>query len=230
MRSQDADLALHLLDRSGEVPPVGVPGDRPQGLLLAAAPDHDRKATRAPNWKWAMTERPEVVATALRARHLLTAQEGGDRGHGLVEPIEPIAEAAAEVDPVGRVLVLEPGAAEPEPGSAAGDVVDRDRRLGGQAGVTEGVGADHEPEVRTLGHRGPGSQQGRALEDVLVRVAHDRVEVVPGPERVQPGGVGGAGGVAQLGDFAIGDSRFRRGSGASPGWMGLFFFQPAWWG
>ena len=37
----------------------------------------------------------------------------------LVEPVEPLAEAAAEVDPEGVVLALEPGAADAEDRAAA---------------------------------------------------------------------------------------------------------------
>ena len=47
---------------------------------------------------------------------------------GLVEPVQPLADAGPEVDPEGVVLALEPGAADAEDRPAARDVVQRRRR------------------------------------------------------------------------------------------------------
>ena len=56
-------------------------------------------------------------------------------------------ELAEEVDAEGVVLALEPGAADAEHGPAARDVVERRGELGGEPGVAERVGPDHQPET-----------------------------------------------------------------------------------
>ena len=56
--------------------------------------------------------------------------------------------------------------------------------LGDEARVAERVGADEQAEPRPLGGRAQAASSRPALEDRLVRVAEDRVEVVPRPEVV----------------------------------------------
>jgi catechol 2,3-dioxygenase-like lactoylglutathione lyase family enzyme len=104
----------------------------------------------------------DLVAGHQRAHHL----------EGLLEPVEPIAEAAPELDPEGGVLALVPATAQPEDGPTAADVVDGRDGLGHDGRVAEGVGTDEEPQAGTCRHRGPGGQARIAFEDGTVRVAH----------------------------------------------------------
>ena len=70
--------------------------------------------------------------------------------HGLVEPVQTVADARAEVDAERGVLGLEPGAADPEHGPPAGQVVEGRDLLDHQRRVAERVGPDHQPEGRAL--------------------------------------------------------------------------------
>ena len=54
--------------------------------------------------------------------------------------------------------------------------------LGDEARVPERVGTDEEPQSRLLRLAGPRVEQRPALEDRLVRVAEDRVNVIPRPQ------------------------------------------------
>ena len=98
-------------------------GDDPQRLPLAGAADHDRQVG---------LERgrldPQVVervAAAGRAGDLVAVEQvARDVAGGLRQPVEPLPEAGAEVDPEGAMLALEPGAAEAHDRAAAADVVD----------------------------------------------------------------------------------------------------------
>ena len=69
--------------------------------------------------------------------------------------------------PIGVVLALEPGAADRQDRPAVADVVERRGQLGGQAGVAEGVGADHQADPDPAGQRGPRGEHGPAFEDRL---------------------------------------------------------------
>ena len=103
---------------------VGVLRDGPERLLLPAAADDDREVR---------LDRPreadEVVDPVRPAlvRHLVAVEDAADDPDRLVEPVEPLAVALPEVDPVGDVLELEPRAAEPEDRAAAAHVVERRR-------------------------------------------------------------------------------------------------------
>ena len=92
------------------------------------------------------------------------------------------------------MLDLEPRAADAQDRPAAADVVDRRDGLGREPRIPEGVRPDEQPEADPLGGLGERRERGVALEDRLVRVAEDRVEVVPRPERVVAELVGPAAG------------------------------------
>ena len=68
-----------------------------------------------------------------------------------------------------------------------------------EARVAERVGPDEQPEPRPLGRHAAAARARPALEDRLVRVAEDRVEVVPRPEVVVAEPVDALGGVEHLG-------------------------------
>ena len=94
----------------------------------------------------------ERVEAALVAEPLAIEQAAHEHDR-LVEPVEPLARAAEELDPEAVVLALEPGAADAEHGPAVRDVVERRGELGGQARVAERVRADHQPEPHPRRHR-----------------------------------------------------------------------------
>ena len=115
---------------------------------------------------------------------MLAVEEAAHRPDRLVEPVQALAEARPELDPVGPVLGLHPRAADAQDRPAAADVVEGRRGLGHDPWVAERVGADEQPEAGPLGLRRPRGERRPALEDRLVGVAEDRVEVVPRPEVV----------------------------------------------
>ena len=168
------------VERAHPVPHVGVAGDRPQGLLLAAAADHDRQVLL--DRQRAVAQVVERVVAARLGGHRLAVEQPPHRADRFVEPVEPLAEAAPELDAVGGVLGLHPRAADAEDRPAVADVIERRGGLGDEPGVAERVGADQQAEPGLLGLARPGVEQRPALEDRLVRVAEDRVEVVPRPE------------------------------------------------
>ena len=123
------------------------------------------------------------LVTAIRGRgDRLPVEHAAHRGDRLVEPVEALAEPAPELEAVGLVLELHPGAADPQDGPAAADVVEGRGRLRDDTGIPERVGAHEKPEPSLLGRHRPGRQHRPALEDRLVRVTEDGVEVVPRPE------------------------------------------------
>src|SRR5262249_17317642 len=123
-----APAAKHLvllsdaLDAAARVPRVGVLRDGVERLPLARAADQDRQA---------LLEGRRIVPDALRAveaatgARLLLVEHPMHQLDRLVEPVEPLARALAERDPEGRVLGLEPRAADAEVGAAARNVVER---------------------------------------------------------------------------------------------------------
>ena len=202
MPPQDLDLVAQEVDTAAAIPALRVLRHRAQRLLLAFPTDHEGQLAGTAIGQGLVLQVVEVVVTIRGRGDRLTSQERGDAGHRLVEPVQALAEAGPEIDAVGGVLVLEPGATEAQPGPTAADVIDGHGRLGGQAGVAEGVGTDHEAELDAFGRRGPGGQECPALEDRLQRVAHDGVEVVPRPQAVDADRVGKPGDLSKV--FPIG--------------------------
>ena len=94
----------------------------------------------------------------------------------------------------------------PEDRPAVADVVERGGGLGDEPRIAERVGADEQAEPGPLGLARPGVEQRPALEDRLVRVAEDRVQVVPRPEV----------GVAETIDPFGGIEHLRPGRGLAP--------------
>ena len=172
-------MCVQDLDRAHGVPHVGVPGDRAQRLLLAAAADHDRQV------------RPGPVAAPWRRSSKRTDRRAADvtvspsRAPGRPRRPRRASRAAgrspAEVDAVRVVLQLEPRAAETEDGAPAADVVERRRRLRHEPRVAERVRADEQAEPEAFGGHRPAGERRPALEDRLVRVAEDRVAGGPRP-------------------------------------------------
>jgi hypothetical protein len=130
---------LQLIRARKPLPDVPVARGHVQAAFLARRADHDRD----PGLKG---ERgmPDVVELVLLAvmRDLPAGQQIADDGERLLEPVEPLPERPARVDPVGTVLELDIAGPEPQDRPPAADVVDRDRHLGHDTRIAERVGAD----------------------------------------------------------------------------------------
>src|SRR5665647_313591 len=110
----------------------------------------------------------------------------------LPEPAQPLRETRAELDAEVEMLLLEPGGAEAEDRPAAADLVERRGHLRHEGRVADRIRPDHEPNPDALGRSRPGRDRQPSLEDGTVRVADDRVEVVPRPQRRIPLTIGAA--------------------------------------
>ena len=132
----------------------------------------------------------EPVEPARVAEALAVEQAAHDLD-GLVQPVETLAHGRPEVDPEGLVLPREPGPADPEDRPPAGHVVQRRRELGRVTGVAEGVRPDHQPHAHPRGPRRDRAHREPALQDRLLPRPEDRVQVVPGPDGVPAGFLGG---------------------------------------
>ena len=126
----------------------------------------------------------ERVSPAGRAGDGLAVKQVADRGNGLRQPVQPLAEAAAEVEAERVVLQAEPGSAEAHDRPAAADVVDGGDRLDARPGLRNVFAPTNRPELCLLGCHGNRGQGGVALDDGLVRVTEDGEQVVPGPDVV----------------------------------------------
>ena len=134
----------------------------------------------------------ELVAAVLGRGDAATVEQRAHGRHGLIHPRQPLTCATAKVDAVPIVLVLEPRSTETEDRPAIADVIERRDQLGHLCRIAERIGADEQPELRPTGDLGPRAERQPALEDRLLRLAKDRVQMVPRPEML----------VAQLIDLA----------------------------
>ena len=186
------------LERAHRVPHVGVAGDRPERLLLAAAADHDRQVGLDRQRAVAqVVER--VVAARRRGDRLAVEQPAASR-----RPIRRASRAA------GRTRCRSRCRGPCAPSSIHAPPMPRIARpsltwssvatvLATSPGLRNVLAPTRRPEPGLLGLAGPGVEQRPALEDRLVRVAEDRVEVVPRPEVGVAEAVDPLGGVEHLG-------------------------------
>ncbi len=177
------------------VPDVRVACHQGQRLARPGPADQDRQP-RLDRTRLAHGVVHPVEAAVVR--HPLAVEQPPDQRHRLPEPVEPLAETGAEVDPEGVVLALEPAAADAQDRAAAADVVEGRRELGRQAGVAEGVGRDEQADPRPGGHGRDRGQRRPALELGVAPVALVGEQVVVEPEVVEAGGLGPDDGVAKL--------------------------------
>src|SRR4029078_3520373 len=112
----------------------------------------------------------------------LPVEQRPDRRDGLVQPVQALPDAGPELNAVGLVLQLHPCPTDAEDRPPTARVIDRRDRLRDDARVAERVRADQQAEPRPLRLAGTGAEQRVALKEALIRVAEDRVEVIPGPE------------------------------------------------
>ena len=128
----------------------------------------------------------------------LPVEQPPDETSRLVQAVQALAEARPELDAEGLVLAGEPAAAETQHGTAAGQVVEGGRELGGQARRPERVGPHQQAQADRPGQPGQRRQRGPALELGVVRVTLVGEQVVVDPDRVPAGALGGQGGLAQV--------------------------------
>ena len=83
------------------------------------------------------------------------------------------------------MLALVPGGAEAEDGAAVRHVIERRGHLREDRRVAIGVAGDERAEAHRRRERGPGGEELPGLEQRTPRVAVERDEVIPGPERVE---------------------------------------------
>src|SRR5215216_1901625 len=162
---QDAALAGCLFRVPETVPDIGVFGDDAQGDLLASTAYEDRDLPRG-------------------GRVQLTQPLLYD-GHRSIEVPQP-APRRSELVTVLVVILLEPARADPEYEASARYMVDRTRHICEQVRVPVGVARDERPELyplRDLSHR---PEERPALEVLAFGIAVERVEVVPGENRISP--------------------------------------------
>ncbi len=126
----------------------------------------------------------ELVVAIRRAGHGAAVEQRAHGGRRLVHPVQALADPAAELDAVGLVLRVEPGAADAQDRPPVAQVVQRGGQLGRQPRVAERVGADQQAKPHALGGLGPRGEAHPSLEDRLQWVAEDRVQVVPRPQVV----------------------------------------------
>src|SRR5450759_2096162 len=112
------------------------------------------------------------------------AQHPPDDRQRLPEPAQPLRKTRAELDAEVEMLLLEPGGAKAEDRPAAADLVERRGHLRHEGRVADRIRPDHETDPDALGRGRPGGDRQPSLEDGAVRVADDRVEVVPRPQGV----------------------------------------------
>src|SRR5512134_1904977 len=190
------DRSPDLVDRPRRVPGVTAEGGRPERLLRPRTADEDRQVglDRA-----RLAERIDHPVETAVVAHPLAVEEAPHQHDRLVEPVEALAEAGAPFLEAERlVLALEPGPADPEDCPSAADVVERRGELRRQPRIAERVRPDHEPEADARRDGGRGREGRPALEDRLLPGTDDREQVIPGPERVPAGRLGGERRVAEL--------------------------------
>src|SRR5439155_105425 len=127
--------------------------------------DHDRQ-TRLDRARL-VAEMVEGVAAARDRGPLIAVEQVSHGADGFIEPVEPLAEAGSELDPVGQVLGLHPGAADAQDRPAVARVVEGRGDLGDEARIAERGRPDEQPESRLLRLARPGialdARRGAAL-------------------------------------------------------------------
>src|SRR3954471_14683888 len=193
VRPEDLVLAVDPGRATEDVAAVGVLRHQPERLPLPAAADHDRDAWPADRLR--RVEEPcrvDVVAVECALRAALALEHRVGDAERVLEQLEPHAERR-ELEPEASRLLLVPRRPDAEPRPAAGQHVERRRRLGPQPGLAVMDAADHQPEPGATGVRGEEAKRCPALEHRIRGRpdAADLEEVVHDPDRIEAGVVGG---------------------------------------
>ena len=172
----------HLLRPTVRVPHVGGAGDQRQRLLRARPADQNGQPR---------LDRPRCADRAVEAVEaalvgdLLAVEQPADQRHGLGQAVQPLAEAGPEVEAERGVLALEPARADTQDRPPARHVVHGGGHLGHEAGVAQGVRADHQAQPGPRRDRGDGRQGGPALELGVRPVGLVGEQVVVDPQVVE---------------------------------------------
>ena len=184
---EDSQPRRRLPGRPVGVPTVGRSPDQRDTLTRTGRTDEDRQVILDRPWG---AHRVAHRVEATRVGDGLAVEQPADEPDGLVEAIDPLAEARPELEPEGVMLTLEPGRTDPQDRPAIAQVVERRRKFGGHPGVAKRVRTDHEAKACVLRERGQGGQDGPALEHRLLPRTEDRVQMIPGPNRVPARSIG----------------------------------------
>src|SRR5579859_650461 len=191
LRRVAADRRARLLEHSdeparplrvapGRVPHVGVTGYEPdRGLPRRADPDRRVRLLHR------LRVRDRVLHTVVAAVEVraLLRPEGLDDAQRLAEPADAMVQA---FEPVHLVLDLGPGRADAELQATARQVIDGDRLLGQQGGVSIRVAGDQAADADALGRFGHRGLERPALVDRPVGAAlPDGGEMVEVPNMVE---------------------------------------------
>ena len=183
---EHAEQVPRTLGVAEEVAAVGVLGDHPQRLALAAAADEDRDVA-AQRLRVVVGARDRVVGA--RDRRLLLGEHRARDPQVVLEALEALLQRRERVA-VGVVLGLEPARADPVERTPAGDDVERRRDLGVLGRVAVADAGDEQPERDRRRARREAGEHRVALEhpalrrpdrrDLVVVVHHrDRGEARP---------------------------------------------------
>ena len=189
VRTQNVELA-RLARAREKVARVGVLGDHPQRLLLAAAADHDRRVR--PGQRLRRVERA-LERVVLAAVGLLVAVPHLQADlQGLLQPLEALRDRR-ERDAEPARLLLVPGRPDAEPRPAVRQHVEGGDDLGQDARLPVDHAGDHGEQLRARGAGGQVAERGVPLEHLLLGRPHDRdlEEVVHHRDVLEPGVVGG---------------------------------------
>src|SRR4029079_5747301 len=160
--------------------------DEAEGLLLAAAADHDRDAGPAQRlWGVEQLARGDLAADVSLLSAALTVEHAVGHAQGVLEQLEAVGQRRkAEAEGAGLLGV--PGGADAEPGAATAEHVEGRRGLHPQAGRAVMHAAHEEAEARPGGHGREVAERGPALEHRVTRRADapDLEEVVHDADRV----------------------------------------------
>src|SRR5215210_8216178 len=148
MRAQNVELVLKqghpLVTRPREeVACVGVAGHEAQRLLLSRTADHDARARRR-DWQWLAEGLRKLIVLANERAYLARPHLVGDLQR-LLQALEALAEGR-ECHAKGKMFALIPARPDPEPGSAAGEHVERRHRLDQNPGMAIGHARDQRAE------------------------------------------------------------------------------------
>src|SRR5918997_1531154 len=189
--AQHAELVAQPLRVAADVAGVAPAGDEPQGDLLAAAPDPERRVRRL--HALGLVYGPVYLVELAVEDYAVLGPHAVDDLAGLLEGAHPYRDLGEAVA-VGAPLVLVPAGAEAEEEPAVAHHVDRRGDLGEERRVAVAVAGDHLPDLDALGvAREPGADRP-ALEDGVLGRLGGGVEVV-----VDPDGVVGPGRLGHLG-------------------------------
>src|SRR5262245_592679 len=181
------------------VPDIGFLRDQAQHLLLAGAPDDDRRPRRLDGAR--PTEAAAQTVIAPVEVRTLTGPERLDHLERFAELLDPDA-GRRKIESVGGVLGLVPTRADGQLEPAAADHVERRAHLREQRGRTKRVAEHVRADAHAARERGARGHGRPGLEDVAGRV-RDRQQMVDEVDCVKAEVVGDPAGVRDAGPAVV---------------------------